>query len=633
MVLLSRKELIMSGANDKVSFVEIEQNVMKKTAENVSERALNAILNFIKNKYGKASVATGSAFRAYLRNSEIRYNKVKTLADLSEPRVLEGTDGIYVDVFVKYKKKKIPMTIVDNVMKISNNIVITGSGGTGKSMMMRHLFLNTHHRGEYIPVLVELRKIGDIKEENALFNLIHYCIESFDVKLNQEQFEYSLRSGKYLFLFDGLDEVKEEYREKAMQLIQEISKKYPDNGYIVSSREEGVSFHELETYTLLKACPLEKNQAIELVKKIGKNDEKIFEFANLLECELYDKHEDFASNPLLLTMMYITFIDNNMIPEHLTDFYDSAYDALYKRHDANKEGLFNREYKCKKVGEREFKDLFAYFCFQSYFSQQYEFSKEEICKYIERGIKRLNLVSSIDRQELFFDDIKDIVCLIVDEGNKYKFAHRSFQTYFAAYYTATHVTDEQQKIFLKKEMDKRHLFREDFFHMLYRLEGERFNINVLETGLEDVLNNLKNNDSPQFAFFKTAYQSLSVHNNILYRGINSAEHMDIPYERNIILLFDELYCVERHQDKVLGEKIIMLLKEQHGFFREKNEIEIEDLARIEPESKKSEILKLLYEYCEVDSLLERIGRWMSEQKRKRDSITENSAKDEMLLLL
>lgn len=108
MVLLSRKELIMSGANDKVSFVEIEQNVMKKTAENVSERALNAILNFIKNKYGKASVATGSAFRAYLRNSEIRYNKVKTLADLSEPRVLEGTDGIYVDVFVKYKKKKSP---------------------------------------------------------------------------------------------------------------------------------------------------------------------------------------------------------------------------------------------------------------------------------------------------------------------------------------------------------------------------------------------------------------------------------------------------------------------------------------------------------------------------------------------
>lgn len=51
-------------------------------------------------------MATGRAFRAYLRNSEIRYNKVKTLADLSEPRTLEGTDGIYVDVFVEYKNKK-----------------------------------------------------------------------------------------------------------------------------------------------------------------------------------------------------------------------------------------------------------------------------------------------------------------------------------------------------------------------------------------------------------------------------------------------------------------------------------------------------------------------------------------------
>lgn len=146
-----------------------------------------------------------------------------------------------------------------------------------------------------------------------------------------------------------------------------------------------LSFHELETYTLLKACPLEKNQAIELVKKIGKNDEKIFEFANLLECELYDKHEDFASNPLLLTMMYITFIDNNMIPEHLTDFYDNAYDALYKRHDANKEGLFNREYKCKKVGEREFKDLFAYFAFSHIFLNNMSLARRKSVSTLKEG--------------------------------------------------------------------------------------------------------------------------------------------------------------------------------------------------------------------------------------------------------
>ena len=178
---------------------------------------------------------------------------------------------------------------------------------------------------------------------------------------------------------------------------------------------------------------------------------------------------------------------------------------------------------------------------------------------------------------MFFDDIKDIVCLIVDEGNKYKFAHRSFQTYFAAYYTATHVTDEQQKIFLKKEIDKRHLFSEDFFHILYRLEGERFNINVLEPGVQDVMDKLKDEGSPQFVLLKIAYQSLTIHDNILYKAINSAKHMDIPYERNIIMLFNELYLVQQRPSKALGAEIILLLKEQHEIFKEN--IEIENLEK------------------------------------------------------
>lgn len=35
---------------------------------------------------------------------------------------------------------------------------------------------------------------------------------AFDIRMDQQQFFYSLRSGKYLILFDGLDEVKDRYR-------------------------------------------------------------------------------------------------------------------------------------------------------------------------------------------------------------------------------------------------------------------------------------------------------------------------------------------------------------------------------------------------------------------------------------
>lgn len=195
----------------------------------------------------------------YLKNSELRYNKIKTLADIAEPRVLEGRNGIYVDVYVKYKDKKIYTDTVEELMKISNNIIILGSGGTGKSMLMRHLFVSTQRRGNYIPILVELRKMTNVDESDALFKMIHKSIEEFDVKLDTNQFEYSLRSGKYLLLFDGLDEVKELIRYKVEKQIQELSKKYPQNKYIVSSRKDGMDFKELETYTEVKALPLDKS--------------------------------------------------------------------------------------------------------------------------------------------------------------------------------------------------------------------------------------------------------------------------------------------------------------------------------------------------------------------------------------
>lgn len=622
----------MSKTNDKISYVEIVQGGINKATENIAERAIDGIVDFIRDKYGKACVAIGKAFRVYLKNSEIRYNQVKTLADLSAPRLLEGIEGIYVDVFVEYKRKRIAVTTVDTLINISNNIVITGSGGTGKSMLMRHLFVNTHHTGEYVPVLVELRKIENT-EKHDLINLIHCCIESFDVSLNQEQFEYSLRTGKYLFLFDGLDEVKEILRGETEQLIQNLSKKYPNNCYIVSSRKEGVNFNELETYTLVHACPFEKYQAIELVRKLGKNDEKVAEFANLLDKELFEKHRDFASNPLLLTMMYITFMDNNTIPEHLTDFYENAYDALYKRHDANKEGLFNRDYKCKMLGEREFKDLFSYFCFQSYFVQEYEFSKEQVCQYITKGVKKLTFDKLVENPEMFFDDIKDIVCLIVEEGTKYKFAHRSFQTYFAAYYTAVHVTDEYQKIFLESEIENdRYTMRKDFFYMLYRLEGERFNSNILEPGITRILEKIEHEENHKLELLKMACQAISVHENKIGRGINSIKHMRVPYERSIILLFEELFCHENNFDrKDLSEKIINILEKECLY--NQMEMEIEDLLTIHTVSVKEELLELLYKYFEIDDLLKNLKTWMIIQTNKRKKLKENKGRIELLSLL
>lgn len=622
----------MNETQEKSFYMTGIDEGIKTITKNSSEKALNAVINFIGKKYGKNCVDTNKAFNLYLSNSEIRYNKVKTLADMTEPRTLEGENGIYVDVYVNYKGNRISASIVENIMKINNNIIILGSGGTGKTMIMRHLFVNTKRRGNYIPVLIELRKISNVDKIDSLFKVIHSCIEEFDVKLDQNQFEYSLKTGKYLLLFDGLDEVKEEIRDRVENLIQELSNKYPKNGFIVSSRKEGVDFKELQTYTIVESLPLQKEQAVELINKIGKKDDKVREFSELLDRELFEKHIDFASNPLLLTMMYITFVDNNIIPEHLTDFYEAAYDALYKRHDASKDGVFVRNYKCKKLGEKEFKDLFAYFCFQSYFIQQYEFSKDEVCDYINNGIERLNYNKLIEEPSMFFDDIKDIVCLIVEEGNKYKFTHRSFQTYFAAYYTATQVSDEQQKIFFEKEIRSQNFLADEFFYMLYRLEGDRFNNNIMESGIKTIVERIKISQYPEETLLKIMYQTISIHDEKLIRGINSAKHMKISYERKILILFNDLFS-NRHKVNDKEQKMIIEKMKKIINGKDIHEIEITDLILQKRNNPSNNLIDLVISYLQIKDLMNEIFKWIDFQENRKSNIKNEKSRKKMLSLL
>ncbi len=48
---------------------------------------------------------------------------------------------------------------------------------------------------------------------------------------------------------------------------------------------------------------------------------------------------DYFENPLLLSIMLITYQDSALIPVQLHNFYSSAFDALFFRHDATKAGF------------------------------------------------------------------------------------------------------------------------------------------------------------------------------------------------------------------------------------------------------------------------------------------------------
>lgn len=486
------------------------QNVASKAGENIGNRAVNWVINKLNEQYGKTLVLTGSIYERYLDNAYQRYNQVKTLVTGIAPRPIIGSNSIYISVGVEYKAKEFSTDTVEKLLSISRNLLICGTGGAGKSMLMRYLFLNTVNRGEHIPVFLELRRINEkLTTENAFMDLIYKCMQDFDTELPHEQFEYSLRLGKYIFFLDGFDEIKSVFAENAAEAIQKFAAKYPENAYIMTSRPDR-NFSSLETFTQLKTKGLTKIQAVIMSGKFWEKDEKTIDFCRQLELSLYDQHKDFAQNPLLLSMMFLTFMHNGNIPDHRVDFYEKCYNALYNMHDNRNKGTYKREFECANINEHEFKLLFARFCYRTYIENDYEFSEKEIIRIIDLCIQKLK-IAGITAQS-YLNDLCKVVCLIVREGDTYYFSHRSLQAYFAAVYV-TGLPDDHQEIFYTKIFAKSPWeLQYDAFIMAYQLSSERFIHNALEKPLRELVYELKNaGDAELYALRKLYTERFSFH--------------------------------------------------------------------------------------------------------------------------
>ena len=526
----------MSSNNTALLDAAAESGV-KKATENVINRAVNAAADFVQKKYKEHQVDIRTAFERYLDNASERYNQIRTLATGTEPRSIIGKDNIYVGIGVQYHNQEISTSTVEPMLNISNNILILGSGGVGKSMLMRYLFLKTAIRGDYVPVLLELRRVSNqAPGKISILELIYTCMKDFDVQLNKEQFEYSLRSGCYLFLLDGFDEVKEALTPETAEAIQSFCAKYPKNPCIITSRPRH-DIKPLETFTVLKSMTLSKSQAVLLASKIWTEDEKTKEFCKQLDETLYKRHKDFAENPLLLSMMFLTFMRNNSIPNHLSVFYQEAYDALYSLHDSNK-GYYKRDFKCKNLGEDKFKKLLSRFCFQTYFGEIYEFSEKDILSYLNKSIHKLELedVTADD----YLSDLRNAVCMIVKEGDIYRFSHRSFQAYFAAYYTSYSLTDEQQKKLFEKIMSRTFYWnKRDYYELISQIEPERFAINALEKELRIIQNDTDKASQPDVFFLQIQIQDITIDesdtgkSNCIY-----SFNMQRKYDINVIEFFN-----------------------------------------------------------------------------------------------
>ena len=449
-----------------------EQELLTNITTNATEIAITGAWNKVKKIFkdldAKDSIRYKTAYEKYLLNTKQKNSKIKTIISRRVPQDLYS---LYVCIDVSYNGQTINTKDICNLIEIGNKIIVTGTEGAGKSILFKHLFLNTIENTAFIPVLLELRNFNEYDLHNiSLYNSIYKSLCDNGFNLSDEYFHYSMKEGSYIIFLDGFDEVNRDKITKITNEIKELSEKYNYNKYFLSSRpsEEFIGWND---FCEVEALELSKEQALAMIKKIDFDETTKNTFYNELNNSLFEQYKSFASNPLLLNIMLLTFQKHASIPEKLNDFYEEAFVTLYNVHDATKDS-YTRDIR-SSLGCEDFKLVFSYICFKSYFKDQFQFSETELRDYIQMARKKFDTLNfSIDD---FQEDLTQSVCMLVKEGLTYHFSHRSFQEYFAAWYTCKLVDDTQSKLLLSWIKESPSVLSDSYFTMLFNLQSEKVN--------------------------------------------------------------------------------------------------------------------------------------------------------------
>ena len=456
---------------------EIFTNVTTKMIEDSIKVAWNKVNDFFKDLSAMDSIKYGKAYEQYLIKTSNKVSKIKTIIYRRVPKDLYS---FYECIGVSYNGQSVKTDNIMNLLSIGHKLIITGTGGIGKSILFKHLFLNAIKETHHIPILIDLKSLNFCGM--SLLDAIFSSLKENGFELNKKYFEYSMDKGAYIIFLDGFDEVNRDKTQNITEEIKSLTTKYHMNYFLISSRpsEEFIGWND---FCELETLKLTKNQALNLIDKIDFDESVKATFSTELNSRLFDKYESFASNPLLLNIMLLTFQKHALIPERLNDFYDEAFVTLFNVHDATKD-CFVRDIRTG-LGCEDFKLIFSYICFKSYFHSKFQFSETELRSYIKEAKDKFDSFT-FDVKD-FQEDLTQSVCMLVKEGIEYRFSHRLFQEYFAAFYTCKLLDYEQSKLLLAWIKESSSILSDSYFQMLFDMQRDKVNMLIICPVLKELM--------------------------------------------------------------------------------------------------------------------------------------------------
>lgn len=419
---------------------ELLKNLVSELIKQFTLPIFNGLKRLTKEANNKIQVSFNLCFSEYLERNYERYSKTKTLLYREMPVNIKD---FYVRTDLMISSKIVNEHNFIEEIEGSKRLIILGNAGSGKSTFCKSLFIELIEKPIGIfPIFIELRHINS-SPDKSIYNFILNTMISINPLFNKEQLDYAFKLGRVLIVLDGFDEVNSEEREKIEREILHLSNNYHGIRMLISSRFDN-RFSSWEEFYQYRILELDKNKALTLINKLDYDRQVKASFLSELDKKLYDSHTSFAANPLLLTMMLLTYEQIAEIPNKIHLFYEQAFLTLFNKHDSLK-SMYKRK-SFSQLPLDDFKRCLEAFCILSYCDRSYSFGENEINRFLDDSIA---ISASKTTAKDFLNDLLDSVCILQRDGLGFTFTHRSFQEYFTAQFLVNKISNKKFELFEK----------------------------------------------------------------------------------------------------------------------------------------------------------------------------------------
>lgn len=302
------------------------------------------------------------------------------------------------------------------------NIILEGTVGQGKSILLRYLAATDFCLNRRIPIFIELRKFrqGQSLEELGLLEL-----KTLGFEMTEEVFGFFAKQGRLVFFLDAFDEAKEELKQDLIANIERLIRQYEPLTVIVTSRpDSGISASPF--LRVFKVSELQGKEHEEVIKKMAHDSQTADAIIRGIRGDS-SQVADLLKTPLMVALLMVRYRIDQSLPQNAAAFYESLFGLLLQRHDKSKGG-WQRPRK-STASDYTLLEFFNALAFVSRKAGETSFTQTQLRDHCRKAIEVLG--DKLDSDKML-DDIVGITCLIIRDGEESRFIHKSVQEYHAA---------------------------------------------------------------------------------------------------------------------------------------------------------------------------------------------------------